>query len=256
MRFGISSTIVKDRNILELINSMKDYDFPYLEIRCEKDHIKYEDKNELKNLKSILKRYNIEPLSIHPPDWIDLGSENEHIRIKSIREVQKCVLVAHHLNALRVIVHPANSESNIDIIIKSIEEVKMFANDWGKEILIENTLGPKSSSNLQELNSISQILNLKICFDTSHYFANNTDYDEIKIIEDRISEIHISDSLIQGEDDHLFPGYGKIDWIKFFNTIDMKNIDIIVELMPSHDVNNLLTKIKELKKRIQNGNFS
>ncbi len=256
MRFGISSTIVKDRNILELINNMKDYDLPYLEIRCEKEHIKYEDKNELKNLKSILKKYNIEPLSIHPPDWVDLGSENEHIRIKSIREVQKCILVSHHLNALRVIIHPANSKSNIDIIIKSIEEVKMFADDWGKEILIENTLRPKSASNLEELIFISKALNLNICFDTSHYFANNTDYEKIKMIEDRISEIHISDSLMQCEDNHLFPGYGKIDWIKFFNTINIKNMDLIIELMPSYEVINLLERIKELKKRIKDGNFS
>lgn len=254
MRFGISSTLVKDRNILELISSELN-ELDLLEIRCEKQHFPYEDKLELKKLKSIFREYRIKIFSVHPPDGIDIGSGNEHLRIKSIREVQKCILVAHHLNAERIIIHPSGSKSNIDIIIKSLKEIKEFVDDSGKEILIENTKSPNSGSSLEEIEEISKMLNLNICFDTSHYFSDKKNYDVIKKIENKIIQLHISDSFMDGKDDHLFPFEGKIDWKNLFNIIELKNKDIIVELLPTRDVPKTLKRVINFKNRILNGNY-
>ncbi len=256
MRFGISSTIVKDRNLIELIEVLKDEDIKNIELRCEKNHIAYEDKLELKRLKDILRNFHINVVSVHPPDWIDIGSENEHIRIKSVREAEKCILVAKHLGAFRIIIHPSNSKTEFSIITCSIEEIKEFGDENNIEILLENNIKPKSASDLKELKDLADIFDLYICFDTSHYFSFKNEFEDIKNINGRIRELHISDSNMCGDDDHLFPGEGKIDWERFYREISLNDKDVIFELKPTKDIILTMKRIKEYINRIENGYFS
>uniref|UniRef100_A0A7C4Y5W4 Xylose isomerase-like TIM barrel domain-containing protein n=1 Tax=candidate division WOR-3 bacterium TaxID=2052148 RepID=A0A7C4Y5W4_UNCW3 len=256
MRFGISSTIVKDRCIWELLNRLKSDEIRFLEIRCEKIHLDYENKNVLKEIFSFVKEKNIKIISVHPPDWIDIGSENEHLRMKSVREAQKCILVAYHLGAEKIVLHPSNSNDGMEKIFKSLKEIKEFAEEWGKKVIIENTMPGKKGGELKELLEISDNFKLRICFDTSHYFSKNKDIEDIEIIKEIIDELHISDSLMDGNDNHLFPGEGRIEWGKLFRKIPISDKDVIIEIMPSQDIEREIEKINIFKEKVLDGLYS
>ena len=256
MRIGISSTLVKDRSIFELIPLMGERKFLYLEVRCKRDHFDYEDKEEIKKLKSALKRAGVKALALHPPDWVDVGSKNEWERVRSLREAEKCILVARHLGIEKVVIHPSNSETDVEIVRKSLQEVVEFSNEWGVEALLENPFPPKTGSDLKILGMFAEEYRMGICLDTSHLFSNGeVPAEKIRDISHYIKEIHASDSLFSGKDDHLLPGEGKIDWSSLFEAIENRDVDVIIELMPAQNLNKRLDEIEEVMGKWLSGSF-
>ncbi len=256
MRIGISSTLVKDSSIFPLIKLMGECRFLFLEIRCRKGHFEYEDIESIKKLKGALKRAGVTPLALHPPDWIDIGSKNEWERMRSVREVEKCILVAEKLHVQRIILHPANSTTEISIIRKSLDEIIPFSEEWRVEVVLENPFPPKTGSDLGTLKILSDDYKIGICLDTSHLFANgDVDYVVLNNISGLIKEVHASDSRFSGKDDHLLPGEGKLNWREIFKNIDNNDIDIIIELMPVKNLEKRLDEIEEVMERWLSGLF-
>ncbi len=256
MRIGISSTIIKDSSIFPLIKLMGERRFLFLEIRCRRGHFEYEDIESIKKLKATLKRAGVTPLALHPPDWIDIGSQNEWERMRSVREVEKCILVAEKLRIQRIILHPANSTTEISIIRKSLDEIIPFSEEWGVEVVLENPFPPKTGSDLETLKALSDDYKIGICLDTSHLFANgDVDYVVLNNISGLIKEVHASDSRFSGMDDHLLPGEGKLNWKEVFKNVDNNDIDVIIELMPARNLEKRLDEIEEVMERWLSGLF-
>jgi len=256
MRIGISSTLVKDSSIFPLIELMGERRFLFIEIRCKSGHFDYEDIETIKKLKATLKRAGVTPLALHPPDWIDIGSQNEWERMRSVREVEKCILVAEKLRIQRIILHPANSTTEISIIRESLDEIIPFSEEWGVEVVLENPFPPKTGSDLETLKALSDGYKVGICLDTSHLFANGVkEYSFIRGISGLIKELHASDTLFSGRDDHLLPGEGKLNWKEIFNNIDNDHIDVIIELMPAKKLEKRLDEIEGVMERWLSGLF-
>jgi len=256
MRIGISSTLVKDSSIFPLISLMGERKFLFLEARCKKSHFDYENIETIKKLKATLKRAGVTPLALHPPDWIDVGSQNEWERMRSVREVEKCILVAEKLHIQRIILHPANSITEISFIRKSLDEIVLFSEEWGVEVVLENPFPPKTGSDLETLKALSDGYKVGICLDTSHLFANgDVDYVVLNNISGLVKEVHASDSRFSGKDDHLLPGEGKLNWKEIFKNIDNNDIDVIIELMPAINLEKRLDEIEGVMERWLSGLF-
>ncbi|MCD6400161.1 TIM barrel protein [candidate division WOR-3 bacterium] len=254
MNIAISSTLNKSGSIYDLIDSLEDSSINKIEIRCESGHINYDDVDEIKRLKGYLKKREMIPLSIHPPSWINTGDGDEWNRIRSVREVEKCILIAQKIEAKSIILHPSESLNNVELVKKSLREIKGFSAEYGVEILIENTFPGKYGSDLEDIKELSSEFGVGVCFDTSHYFSNNRIYEDISAITGLTEEIHISDSNMNGKDDHLLPGEGKIDWERIFDIFNIRDVDIVFELMPVKDLKQGIKRVEEvIEKWSKNG---
>jgi sugar phosphate isomerase/epimerase len=244
IEFGISSTITKDRDIYSAIDVLGKSKFHWLELRCDSPHFKYEDLSEIKKVKRLLKKEKIKAIALHPPGWVDLATEEEWTRMKSVREVEKTILIAYRLKAPRVIVHPGSKNGVLRQVELSLNEIKEFADEWKVEPILENTIPPYFGSEPEALKSLSNEFDLNICIDTSHAASRGNRIEEfLNKLSGRIKHFHISDSYMEGGDDHLIPFEGKINWLPlkdFFHKFDGY---IVFELPPQKDLNETLNKL-------------
>jgi sugar phosphate isomerase/epimerase len=211
--FGISTIIKDSGDVFAAIEIIEKSSFKFLEIRCEKGHFNYEDKKEIKRLKSILKKKSLSGVSLHPPLWVDIANSEEWTRMKSLREAEKVILVAKRLNIPKIVLHPGGSAGDIEKAKESLSELANFADEWGRKIILENTFPDNFGSNIDKLQAISDEFKLPVCIDTSHACAKGNILERLlDIFEDRIEHLHLSDSMMEGNDDHLIPYEGKINW--------------------------------------------
>ncbi|TET99524.1 MAG: sugar phosphate isomerase/epimerase [Candidatus Stahlbacteria bacterium] len=241
IEFGISSTIANDKDIYSTIDLVGKSSFKWIEIRCDLPHFKYEDTGEIKKVKKRLKKERIKAIALHPPGWVDLSTGEEWVRMKSVREVEKTILVADRLKTPRVIVHPGSKSGLLKQTRISLNEIKEFANEWKVEPILENTIPPYFGSEPEVLKSLSNEFDLKICLDTSHAAAKGGRVEEFLImLGERIKHFHISDSYMEGGDDHLLPLQGKIDWLPLEEFLNEFDGYIIFELLPQKNLNETL----------------
>ncbi|MBA7620845.1 endonuclease 4 [subsurface metagenome] len=241
IEFGISSTIANDKDIYSTIDLVGKSSFKWIEIRCDLPHFKYEDTGEIKKVKKHLKKERIKAIALHPPGWVDLSTGEEWVRMKSVREVEKTILVADRLKTPRVIVHPGSKSGLLKQTRISLNEIKEFANEWKVEPILENTIPPYFGSEPEVLKSLSNEFDLNICLDTSHAAAKGGRVEEFLImLGERIKHFHISDSYMEGGDDHLLPLQGKIDWLPLEEFLNEFDGYIIFELPPQKNLNETL----------------
>jgi sugar phosphate isomerase/epimerase len=250
--FGISTTITDDRDVFAAVEIIGGSSFKFVEIRCEKGHFNYEDKGEIKKLKMILKKKSLKGISLHPPLWVDIANSEEWMRVKSLREVEKIILVANRLNVPRIILHPGKGTGDIEKASESLSEVVSFADEWGLEIILENTFPNDFGSGIDELKICSDKFNLPVCIDTSHASARENILNRLlDLFEDRIKHFHLSDSMMKGSDDHLIPCEGKIVWEVVVNFLNNHEGVAIFEI-PHHNDIKIIEKLEEIKSQWEN----
>jgi sugar phosphate isomerase/epimerase len=133
--------------------------------------------------------------------------------MKSVREVEKVILVAQRLNITRIVLHPGMGAGTIERSKESVTELLEFAGERDVQLILENTSPGNFGSSVEELQAISDEFKLSVCIDTSHgSAAENILAKLIDLFQDRIEHFHLSDSMMKGTDDHLVPGQGKINW--------------------------------------------
>jgi sugar phosphate isomerase/epimerase len=208
----------------------------------------------------------------------DLSGTHEDGRIESIEDLKKTVDMAVELNSRLVIVHPSASfkkgekrKIRVRNCINSLIEVVKYASSNNIKIAIENNVSraglPILGEDIEELAYILKKVRdlsgagngIGICLDTGHAFLANTLFDSVDFFKNDILLIHLSDNNGRGDnieityadDSHLPPGFGKIDWKSFFNSLDNINYNetLVFEILRDHlkrnDTGYILEKIGE-----------
>lgn len=246
--FGISTTITRDNDIFAGIEVIKESSFKFVEIRCRKGHFNYEDKKEIKELRKTLKKNNLSASSLHPPIWANIASDEEWLRMKSVREVEKVIIVARRLKAPIVILHPGKRGGSFKKVFQSLEEIVEFANEWETQIILENTFPDDFGSEINELQVIAEKFDLPVCLDTSHSNAREDRLEQfLEIFESRIKHLHISDSRMEGPDDHLLPYEGKIKWEVILRFLHTHEGIAVFELAPPERPEILIDKLEKIR---------
>jgi len=249
---GISTTITYDKDIFSGIELIANSSFRFVEIRCEKEHFNYEDEKEIKKLKNTLKKKSLTGISIHHPLWVNVADVDEWMRTKSIREVEKVILVAKKLNIPKIILHPGKNSGDAEKSSESLSELVSFAEEWDTEIILENTFPDDFGSSIDELKILSDKFNLPVCIDTSHCSAKDNLLNKFLVtFNGKIKHLHISDSFMKGSDDHLIPYKGKIIWEPVVEFMKVHEGTGIFEIAPweSSNVIKALEKIKSKWKK-------
>ncbi len=254
--FGISTTITHDRDVFSAIKMIGESSFKFVEIRCEKGHFDYENKEEIKKVKDLLKKKSLSCVSLHPPLWIDIANREEWSRVKSLREVEKVILVAKRLKAPRIILHPGKKAGDIKKAIESLTELSEFGKEFNVNIILENTSPGNLGSRANDLRVLSDEFELPVCVDTSHASAKEDILNHmLQLFEDRIEHFHLSDSMNKGSDDHLVPYEGKINWEPVLSFLKNHDGFAMFEIYHPGDLE-IIRELEKIKKQWENNKIN
>ncbi len=193
------------------------------------------DEETIDAFKTAWKNSSVKTVFSHCSYLLNLASEDETLRQKSIDaligEVQRC----HALGLSFCVLHPGaakgqSEEQALDNVVQALKDVLKATSDCSTIILIENTAGQGTSIGyaFEHLSHILKGVNSKrigVCFDTCHAFSSGYDLSAKATFEktwedfDRIvglqhlRAIHLNDSktdLGSRVDRHDHIGHGKL----------------------------------------------
>lgn len=99
----------------------------------------------------------------------------------------------------------------------SIVELFEYSQENGLTLLLENCIDNYLCGNVVELSEFIKEIGepgIKACLDIGHANLKNEVTSGLKVLKDRLAQLHISDN--NGvEDQHLPPGEGRINWDSF-----------------------------------------
>ncbi len=138
------------------------------------------EKREAEEFRAILTRENISPLFIHASYLLNLASEDEVLRKKSIESLVNSLRFAENLGAKGVIYHPGSPKGGDKK--KAIEREAISAKEVlslykGSSLLVlENTAGKKKiGTNPDEVGELMKKISSSrtaVCVDTAHSFES------------------------------------------------------------------------------------
>jgi sugar phosphate isomerase/epimerase len=255
MKLSISTTLFYESHIFDVLSQLTHLSFDGIEQRLKPPHFDYNESQEIKGLRKRAKRAKVSILSVHAPSGIDIASLNEWERVRSVREVQKGIVVAHRVGGKFAVVHPGeertNGEIQLEMVRRSLDEIVEFSQDWGVKILVENTQPGKIGDSPDEILGILKRYGereIGFCLDTSHCNLNRIKISEgMKKLSQFLQEIHVSDNLGK-RDDHTIPGEGNIDWDDFLDGLSQIGFDgtLCFELMAEEDYVPFVEKIVDI----------
>jgi len=260
MKLSISTTLFYGNHIFDVLDKLKGFSFDGLELRLKEPHFDYNEDREIEGLKKRVKKEGLEILSLHAPSTIDISSCDEWERVRSVREVEKAIVIANRLGAGYVVVHPGETRTDtvlqLKMVKESVDEIVDFSMDWHISILLENTQPGRIGDDPGELLKILSMFkksSIGCCLDTSHLnLFGVTMSNGIKTLGDGIKEIHTSDNFGEN-DDHLVPYKGKVDWEDFLKGLRDLHFDGIIcfELMAQEDYVAVIRNIEGIYKKWQ-----
>jgi len=203
-----------------------------VEIFCAPQHLDYRNKPQINELAHWFRDSELKLHSVHSPMYTDevWGKSGPHAhiniterkkadRIQWVDEIKRAIEIAEAIPFRYLIQHlgvggQEFSEYHFEAAFTALEELIVFANQRGVEILLENTPNELSTAERLELFNSMTHLDVKYVFDTGHAHIGAGIPHEFEIMKKRIRSLHVHDN--DGiEDQHLFPLIaqgGTIEW--------------------------------------------
>ncbi len=210
-----------------------DAGIPQVEIFCARQHMDYRDKAQIRELGHWFRDAELQVHSLHSPMFnddvwgrsgpqsiISITEQDKAKRLDKVDEIKRALEIAEEVPFRYLVQHlgvrdEEFDEFKVDAAFAALEELNVFAQQRGVEILLENT--PNDLSSAQRLLTFFELthLDMNVCFDVGHAHMRGDLANEYRLLKPRIRSTHIHDN--DGvEDLHLFPldegGVGTIDW--------------------------------------------
>lgn len=270
--FGISTMVYFQKPIEKILPYLIKEGIKNIEIRPKENHFQPQSIDDVFKIKRQLEKKGILVKAIHMPiNGVDISHPEEYERTKSVREVEKIVLMASHLNADLVVVHPGGKAKSCDDkrnrmnrSIESLQEIIDFSQKWGIKIALENTLPGRIGDRWEDLQKIIERISSKslgICLDTGHLLLNyqeiskgdlNLDKEGINW-QDNLFHIHIHDN--DGRLDlHILPQDGLFPWTSFMTFVREINYNktLIIEIKEQNNLSDLLRQVNIACSKLNN----
>jgi sugar phosphate isomerase/epimerase len=264
--------IVNHRLTTSWLNKAERAGMSAVEIFCAPQHLDYRNKAQVAELGHWFRDSELKLHALHSPMYTDeiWGRSGPHThvnitekvkgeRIRWVGEIKRAIEVAEVIPFRYLIQHlgvggQEFSEHSIDAAFSALEELTVFAQQRGVEILLENTCNDLSTAErLQLFNELTH-LRLNYVFDTGHANIGAGIEHEFEIMRDRIRSLHVHDN--NGKDDqHLFPMAegGTIDWTRTMELLRSRpgQYPLLLELREVTDLQNPLEEITRVFDRLE-----
>ncbi|WP_414836346.1 sugar phosphate isomerase/epimerase family protein [Candidatus Nanohalococcus occultus] len=151
-----------------------------------------------------------QPLATTVPE-LNNGLYNYYDRLLEFSAELGAEKAVVHLNTR----HGQNREEVLEDLKDQIKELKVLEEKHGVELVYENIpFGASNAMDLEDLPEFAEELDISLCIDTGHAYAEDEQEGINMILEEaieNISHLHIQDSM-GGSDSHVAVGHGDIDW--------------------------------------------
>ncbi len=275
MIHGLSSHLVVGHELTtKWLGQVQDAGIGLVEIFCARHSFDYRDRSQVAEFTRWFRDHKLKLHSLHLPMYSDLEwgrsglsaviniAEPERIRRRdSVDEIKRALEVAEEIPCRFAIQHigigrEEADDRKYDAAFRALEELNVFANDRGVEILLENI--PNELSSGEKLLWFVQAAHLRngFCFDTGH--ANimegvDSAYDAMK---ERIRSTHVHDN--DGTNDiHLFPYLHDnitINWRRTMALLRSREnqYPLMLELRESASIPDSIAAVREVLDRLEN----
>lgn len=270
MEFALSTHLfVSERLSSHILDQILAAGIRTIEIFAARQHLDYRDANQVQDVAQWFADHGLSLHSLHAPlyddfDWgrsgglpISVAYTEKRRRIDSMDEIKRAIEVAERLPFRYLILHMGLPDedydfSKFDAALTSIEHLKLFAQERGAQILLENIPnGLSSAERLLEFLKYTH-LDLKVCFDTGHAHMAGGVQPAFQALRERIASTHVHDNRRE-KDDHFLPFDGDIDWVETvrdFRTLEGK-FPILFELRDYGPEVTSLPKLREVIKKLE-----
>jgi sugar phosphate isomerase/epimerase len=154
-----------------------------------------------------------------PQAVINITERAKTKRLAMVGEIKRALEIAEQVPFRYLIQHLGVTgeefdEWKVEAAFSALEEITLFAQQRGVEVLIENT--PNGMASAERILTFIELthMDLNVCLDVGHAHMNESIETAFKLLRNRIRSTHIHDN--DGvEDQHLFPlrnSGGSIDW--------------------------------------------
>ncbi len=217
-------------DLFAFIEAVSSTSFRKIEIRAELEHWDYDEPDNIEKIKKLCRKSGLTILSLHAPMSAQISSPDEYDRVKSLREVEKTILIANRLGAAFVVIHSDtlnDFEKNlkIDSLKISLQELSYFAQRWNTVPLLENLMPPRLASSPMEILGFLDFMedSAGLCLDLGHLRISGFSFNDLTHeFYSRVKTVHLNDN--DGKNDRHWPpglgdapGHSKKDIIGFFD---------------------------------------
>lgn len=161
-------------------------------------------------------------LIVHLPFRQPLVTEVEELNNSNKEYLKRLLSFCKEIDVEKAVVHANNrygtsqEKTNSDELKKVMKEISEIGETKDVQVVFENVPGGKGRGavELEELGEIARELDLNLCLDTGHAYAEAGQEGLKEFIEgygDLIRHLHVQDSM-GGEDSHVAVNHGDIDW--------------------------------------------
>jgi sugar phosphate isomerase/epimerase len=245
-----------------------------VEIFCAKQHLDYNNRAQVTELKHWFRDSEMELHSLHAPMYTDdvWGRSGPHSvititetvkakRIQMVDEIKRAIEVAEYIPFRYLIQHVGvgdepYDERKFDAAFSSLDELSVFARQRGVEVLLENIPNGLSSAERLVYFLNETHLHLGFCFDVGHAHMGEGVEAAFNLMKDRIRSTHIHDNN-GAEDKHLFPTFdsgGTVDWKAAMGLLRSQpdQYPLMLELKESDDYKHPLETCTQIFDRLEN----
>jgi sugar phosphate isomerase/epimerase len=245
-----------------------DAGIPLVEIFCARQHLDYRDKAQIGELGHWFRDAELKVHSLHSPMYSDdawgrSGPQSvisitqiiKAKRIQAVDEIKRALEIAEIVPFRYLVQHlgvtgEEYDERKLDAAFSALEEIRLFANQRGVEVLIENT--PNDLATPEKLLMFFEMthMDLHVCFDVGHANMNGGVETAYRLLKPRIRSTHIHDN--DGKEDlHLFPlaaAGGTVDWPRTMGALRTASSQypLLLELREALDLGQPLEIVKSV----------
>jgi sugar phosphate isomerase/epimerase len=245
-----------------------------VEIFCAKQHLDYNNRAQVTELKHWFGDSEMQLHSVHAPMYTDdvWGRSGPHAvititelvkakRIQMVDEIKRAIELAEYIPFRYLIQHlgvgdEAYDERKLDAAFSSLDELRVFAKQRGVEVLLENIPNGLSSAERLVYFLGETHLDLGFCFDVGHANMGEGVEAAFDVMKDRIRSTHIHDND-GAKDAHLFPTVdtgGTVDWKKTMELLRSRpdQYPLLLELKENPEHKHPLETCTQIFDRLEN----
>lgn len=234
LHIGIKSNAYHGYSFDESLAKMQEHGYEYIDyqdfVNIESDFFKLPEEEfiaEILSQKAAFSSHGLTVSQAHAP-WRAPKDNDPEERKRWLLAMKKAIRGTHALGCHCFVVHPLmpymDTAENPDEVWAMNEEflaeLADYAKDYRVTVCFENMPFPVFPIATPE-DCVAMVdklgrENLKICLDTGHaaIFDGKDVAHAVRTIGHRLEALHIHDNMGE-KDEHLYPGYGIIDWDEF-----------------------------------------
>ena len=265
--YAISTALLKGFSLDEAIAGIAEAGFHEAELSGDEGHLDNWIADPART-RRLLESAGIVARSVHSPvaGW-DNATPDEAARRASMEVVATCFLHAAEVGAEMVIYHPNKLSDSFTLTLEEYEAtwarsreslviLAERARAANVKMAVENLSAkgqPRPGATMTDLLKMIDGLgdHVGICLDAGHsHLSGICATDEVIEAGERLLALHIQDNDGNGEDQHLLPGRGTIDWDAFLDALDkinFKGLRTFEVLKKNAEVETLLQALAALR---------